>query len=78
MSRDSKSNSYVANSGPIYKLQFTARGTTGSPSSLVTVNMTLRNGVIIRDCVGNTSILRNSSKYGKNIIKSTYFFLLCV
>ena len=35
---------------------------TGSPSSLVTVNMTLRNGVIIRVCMGNTSILRNSSK----------------
>ena len=31
-------------------------------SSLVTVNMTLRNGVIIRVCMGNTSILRNSSK----------------
>ena len=37
-------------------------GTTGSPSSLVTVNMTLRNGVIIRVCMGNTSIVRNSSK----------------
>ena len=36
--------------------------TTGSPSSLVTVNMTLCNGVIIRVCMGNTSILRNSSK----------------
>ena len=35
---------------------------TGSPSSLVTVNMTLRNGVFIRVCMGNTSILRNSSK----------------
>ena len=35
---------------------------TGNPSSLVTVNMTLRNGVIIRVCLGNTSILRNSSK----------------
>ena len=36
--------------------------TTGSPSSLVTVNMTLRNGVIKRVCMGNTSILWNSSK----------------
>ena len=36
--------------------------TTGSPSSLVTVNMTLRKGVVIRVCMGNTSILRNSSK----------------
>ena len=35
---------------------------TGNPSSLVTVNMTMRNGVIIRVCMGNTSILRNSSK----------------
>ena len=35
---------------------------TGSPSSLVTVNMTLRNGVIIRVCMGNTLIVRNSSK----------------
>ena len=35
---------------------------TGSPSSLVTVNMTLRNGVIIRVFMGNTSILLNSSK----------------
>ena len=33
---------------------------TGSPSSLVTVNMTLRNGVIIRVCMVNTSILRNN------------------
>ena len=38
------------------------RWTTGSPRSLVTVNMTLRNGVIISVCMGNTSILRNSSK----------------
>ena len=35
---------------------------TGNPSSLVTVNMTLRNGVITRVSMGNTSILRNSSK----------------
>ena len=35
---------------------------TGSPSCLVTVNMTLRNGVIIKVCMGNTSIPRNSSK----------------
>ena len=35
---------------------------TGSPSSLVTVNMTLYNGVIIRVCMGNTSIQRNRSK----------------
>ena len=41
---------------------FTPWQTTGSPSSVVTVNMTLRNGVVIRDCMGNTSILRNSSK----------------
>ena len=39
-----------------------ATRTTGSPSSMLTVNMTLRNGVIIRVCMGNTSILRNSSK----------------
>ena len=35
---------------------------TGNLSSLVTVNVTLRNGVIIRVCMGNTSILWNSSK----------------
>ena len=39
-----------------------ARNTTGSPSSLGTVNMTLRDSVIIRVCVGNISIVRNSSK----------------
>ena len=52
--------------------------TTGNPSSLVTVNVTLRNGVIIGVCMGNTSILWNSSIWGRNIIKSTYLFLLCV
>ena len=36
--------------------------TTGSPSSLGTVNVTLHDSVIIRACMGNISIVRNSSK----------------
>ena len=51
---------------------------TGSPSSLVTVRMTLRNGVVIRVCMEKISIVRNSSKLREKIIKSTYLFLLRV
>ena len=52
---------------------------TGRPSSLVTVNMTLRNSVIIRVCMGNTSILRNSSKIrGKYNKIDLPFLVVCI
>ena len=44
------------------------RGTTGSPSSMGTVNMTLRNSVVIRVCTGikrSHGIVQNKGKNNK-------------
>ena len=46
--------------------------TTGSPSSLGAVNMTLRNSVIIRVCMGIQRSYKIFQTKGKKIIKSTY------
>ena len=53
-------------------LQIWKDKTTGSPSSLGAVNMTLRNSVIIRVCMGIQRSYKIFQTKGKKIIKSTY------
>ena len=53
---------YMMAKGKIVETSKQRTVSTGSPSSLGIVNMTLRDSVIIRVCMGNISIVRNSSK----------------